>query len=193
MATAFTQQEKRFIRRELRRGAREFASSIGMRRTTVEQLAAAAGISKGAFYKFYDTKELLFFEVLEEFHSEIYGRAEQVLECETAKPPAQRMADALLAAFYCIETASMMDFWENEIPLLLRKIPKEVLDTYYHSDETHILNLMRRFDLRPNSERELVVAVIRTLMLTLAHRKEIGAQYSQALDCLVRGACKQFF
>ena len=94
MATAFTQQEKRFIRRELRRVAREFASSIGMRRTTVEQLAAAAGISKGAFYKFYDTKELLFFEVLEEFHSEIYGRAEQVLECETAKPPAQRMADA---------------------------------------------------------------------------------------------------
>ena len=39
-------------------GAASFARA-GIRRTTVEDLARAAGISKGAFYRFFESKEAL--------------------------------------------------------------------------------------------------------------------------------------
>ena len=79
MATAFTEQEKQQILRRLRQEARRCASHIGMKKTTVDQLAESAGISKGAFYKFYPTKEALFLEVLEEWHSELYEKAAQAV------------------------------------------------------------------------------------------------------------------
>jgi len=60
MATAFTKQEETIILEKLKNAAKEIDVSLGVRRTTVDQLVAAAGISKGAFYKFYASKELLF-------------------------------------------------------------------------------------------------------------------------------------
>lgn len=57
---AFTDEQNEQIRNDLIREARRCGITIGMRKTSVEQLAEAVGISKGSFYKFFDSKELLF-------------------------------------------------------------------------------------------------------------------------------------
>ena len=69
MSIAFSDKEKEQIQKLLRESAWEFARTIGMKKTTVEQLTKAADISKGAFYLFYPSKEMLFFVVLEELHT----------------------------------------------------------------------------------------------------------------------------
>ena len=58
---AFTDEQNEQIRNDLIREARRCGITIGMRKTSVEQLTEAVGISKGSFYKFFDSKELLFF------------------------------------------------------------------------------------------------------------------------------------
>lgn len=63
MSVAFSNQEREEILRSLKQTALRYAGTLGMRRTSVEQLAQAAHISKGAFYKFYASKELLYFEL----------------------------------------------------------------------------------------------------------------------------------
>lgn len=77
---AFSAEENAAIRETLLREARRCAVTLGLRKTSVEQLTEAAGISKGLFYKYFTSKELLFFEVLEDIHSEVYQVAEQALE-----------------------------------------------------------------------------------------------------------------
>ena len=62
---AFSAEENAAIRETLLREARHCAVTLGLRKTSVEQLTEAAGISKGLFYKYFASKELLFFEVLE--------------------------------------------------------------------------------------------------------------------------------
>lgn len=69
---AFSAEENAAIRETLLREARRCAVTLGLRKTSVEQLTEAAGISKGLFYKYFASKELLFFEVLEDIHSEVY-------------------------------------------------------------------------------------------------------------------------
>ena len=39
-----------------------------MKKTSVDQLTKAVGIAKGSFYKFFESKEMLFFAVLENIH-----------------------------------------------------------------------------------------------------------------------------
>ena len=47
---AFSQEENALIRQSLLAEGRRCAVTVGMRKTSVEQLTEAAGISKGSFY-----------------------------------------------------------------------------------------------------------------------------------------------
>ena len=77
---AFTEEQNEKIRNDLICEARHCGITIGMRKTSVEQLTNAAGISKGSFYKFFDSKELLFFAVLEDIHTECFAAAQKSLQ-----------------------------------------------------------------------------------------------------------------
>lgn len=193
MAKAFTEQETDIILQNLKASARRYAASRGVRKTTVDELTMEAGISKGAFYKFYPSKEMLFFEILEDMHTEIYEASAGVLKQNQAKPPADRAAEAVLTACKVMTVSGMMDFMERDVPFLLRKIPMEVQEKHYHSDEVHIKELLVNAGLEPVGGMELAAATVRGLFLTVSHRENIGPLYPQVLDMLVRGACQRLF
>ncbi|MBP1736779.1 MAG: TetR/AcrR family transcriptional regulator [Oscillospiraceae bacterium] len=193
MAKGFTDQEQVVIRRKLKDAARVCAVSSGMRKTTVEQLTRAADISKGAFYKFYVSKELLFFEILEDLHTEIYQASVDVLGRCDMLSPARRAAETILTACRIMNESGMTDFLEQDVPYLLRRIPAEVQAEHYHSDIVHITELLQSAGLTPHGGAALAAATVRGLLLMVSHRKEIGESYPQVLDTLVRGACERLF
>ena len=84
---AFTDEQNEQIRKDLIREAQHCGITIGMRKTSVEQLTNSVGISKGSFYKFFDSKELLFFAVLEDIHTECFAAAQKSLQENTALLP----------------------------------------------------------------------------------------------------------
>lgn len=193
MAKAFTEQETDIILQKLKTSARRNAASRGVRKTTVDELAREAGISKGAFYKFYPSKEMLFFEILEDMHTKIYAASAEVLKQNRADSSADRAAEAVLVACKIMAESGMMDFMEQDAAFLLRKIPAEVQEKHYHSDEVHIKELLSNAELEPAGGMELAAAVVRGLFLTVSHRDNIGPLYPQVLDTLVRGACQHLF
>ena len=70
MPRAFTDNEKASIRRRLLLEGRRAVARSGFRATTVEALCRSAGISKGAFYAFFPSKEALFMELLQNVERE---------------------------------------------------------------------------------------------------------------------------
>jgi AcrR family transcriptional regulator len=71
MPRRFTSNQITSIRQKIITAAMQKITQTGVRKTTVEDLTAAAGISTGAFYKFYSSKEALFFEVYEILEQQI--------------------------------------------------------------------------------------------------------------------------
>ena len=94
---AFTDYETEQLRKALLKETRRCAVTLGMKKTSVDQLTKAVGIAKGSFYKFYESKEMLFFAVLENIHSELYGVADHALSEADSLPPPERTAKAVLA------------------------------------------------------------------------------------------------
>ena len=94
---AFTDYETEQLRKALLKETRHCAVTLGMKKTSVEQLTKAVGIAKGSFYKFYESKEMLFFAVLEGIHAELYGVADHALSETDGLPPSERAAEAVLA------------------------------------------------------------------------------------------------
>ncbi len=190
---AFTEEQNELIRNDLIREARRCGVTIGMRKTSVEQLADAVGISKGSFYKFFESKERLFFAVLEDIHTEVYGVAEQALRENGESAPEERAAKAILASCRKLSDTGAMRFVESDAEFLLHRLPQEIKSAHYHDDEVHIRTLLEESGLRPSGGMALAAATIRGLILTVSHQEQIGQLYPQVLETLVYGACRQLF
>ena len=190
---AFTDYETEQLRKALLKETRHCAVTLGMKKTSVDQLTKAVGIAKGSFYKFYESKEMAFFAVLESIHSELYGVADQALHRNGGLPTSERAAGAILAACRWLSKTKAFVFIENDADFLLHRLPEEVKTAHYHDDETHIRLLLEKYDLAPNRGISLAAATVRGLILTVSHKEQIGELYPQVLETLVYGACRELF
>lgn len=135
MPKGFTERERELIRERLLEQGYRLFSAYGLKKTTVDEVATAAGISKGAFYLFYESKEALFMDVVEEkaekrFRQEILA----AIDLPGTSPRARLLA-VLKKAFSMFKTIPMLQFVTgSDYDLLFRRIPPEILQRHMDSD-----------------------------------------------------------
>ena len=64
MPSAFSEEERSQITEQLLDTATHLFSTQGLRKTSLEELTAPAGIAKSSLYAFFDSKEDLYFEAM---------------------------------------------------------------------------------------------------------------------------------
>ena len=79
MGRSFTKQEKENIRQSLQDACKQSWTRYGYKKTSVDELCRQVGISKGAFYLFFESKEALFCEVLCQVQQQIRDGAAKIL------------------------------------------------------------------------------------------------------------------
>ena len=89
MPRKFTPKEEEQIRNKLRAAGRELMGRRGVRKTGVEELANAAGISKGSFYRFFSSKEELALEILTQWERAFHAGIEQRFRSAAPKNAAE--------------------------------------------------------------------------------------------------------
>lgn len=191
MATAFTQRERERIYQSLQDAALQRAATSGMKHVTVDELAHEAGISKGAFYRFFESKEHLFLFVLERIQDEMYGNAERVLTERSDLDVRERIALAIYEVCHTAEQSGAMNFIREEVPLLIRRLPEETLREHYRSDTERIRSLVLKSNVKLNTSIDTACAVIRLLLLSIPAKKEVGEQFSEAIRLIIDGASER--
>jgi AcrR family transcriptional regulator len=114
MPKAFTEQEKELIRKRLLEQGHKQFSAYGLRKTNIEELAEAAGISKGAFYLFYDSKEALFMEVVEQVEERLRQELFAMVDLPGPSPRARLFA-ILHHAFHRVKTIPLLRFLTGRV------------------------------------------------------------------------------
>ena len=104
-----------------------------------------------------------------------------------------QLTKAVLAVCRRLSDTGDMAFIENDAKLLLQRLPENVKNVHYHDDETHIRQLLEKYDLVPKRGISLAAATVRGLILTVSHKEQIGGLYPQVLETLVYGACRALF
>jgi transcriptional regulator, tetR/acrR family, putative len=192
MATAFTDEEKEIIRKKLQKAAKECLQRYGVRKTTVDQMVAMVDISKGSFYSFYSSKEMLFFRVLEEYQIDIMNRLEEQLEQEN-QINANQFVQLLYDFYQDFRYSFVFTIFKNhEIELLIRKLPKEVITTHHLLDDRMAEKIVSRINIRETVSVEIVSALFRTIAMSILHIEEIGKkQFDTILKLLIQGIVGQ--
>ena len=142
MPKGFNEKEKELIsKRLLEQGYRLF-SAYGLKKTNVEELAGAAGISKGAFYNFYESKEALFMEVIEQAEIRLRQEILSVIDLPGSSPRARLFA-IMKKALSLIETIPMLQFFTgSDYDLLFRRLPAEKLQQHLSGDRAFFEELV---------------------------------------------------
>jgi len=190
MPKCYSEQEKEYIKRRLKEEAAKSLAQYGIRRTTVDDLVKRVKIPKGTFYLFYQSKELLLFEVLNELHeaveSELFRRLRLLAE---KKYSADDLTDVLVDFYLSSMTSPLLQMLNSdEVELLARKLPPEVLAAHVREDDGMIEKLFETLKIEAKVNQEVVSAAFRGVYLLSVQREVIGEEvFSKMLRFLIHG------
>ncbi|MBQ8233711.1 MAG: TetR/AcrR family transcriptional regulator [Lachnospiraceae bacterium] len=192
MPVAFTQEKQYMIIRQLQEIALTLAKDIPVRKIKVEQLTAAAGISKGAFYKFYPSKEALFYELLRQLHKDIYSPALATLTDESVQDPADALCKAILECFEALNTSDYKRFWLEDSLEIMKAVSEEEKLAQYTAETELFRSFLNHFGTLAVSE-ELAFNALRALIGTVYNRKSLEPNYETILRWMAQGVCSHIF
>ena len=189
MPKGFSEHEKNIIReRLLEQGYRQFAA-YGLKKTNVDELAASAGISKGAFYIFYESKEALFMDVIERTEERVRQQLFALVDQPGSSPRARFYALLKKAFDLFAETPILQFFTGSDYDLLFRRIPPEKLQEHLASDQVFIRDLVarcRQAGIPIQVSPEQIVGLLYPLVLAILHRSELGLEaFGGSIDVLL--------
>ena len=189
MPRGFTQHEQEVIRQKLLDAGQHCLATFGIRKTNIEELTAAAGISKGAFYKFYESKEHLFLAVLEAFEEQYRLEMLEHLQSISAGSAFEQVRALLKEAFHAFRNHPMFgNFNPQEYEILLRKLPPELVQEHLKSDDQFVSELMQYWQVSGLVEEHdplLVAGLLKAIFYISLHAEEIGPAFPSAFDVLL--------
>jgi AcrR family transcriptional regulator len=189
MPRGFSQDEKERIRDLLIEHGRALLGNYGARRTSVDELTAAAGISKGSFYTFFPSKEELFFTIFEQFEQSYRAELLQ-LAGRRGGTPHKRVAAFLHQAVTMWRTNPLFTrFTQEEYQYVARKIAPERLEQHLRDDEQFAVRLLetwRRTGLAVTCTPAEFTGLTRALFFVSLHAEEFGGDsYRQTIALLI--------
>ncbi|PYI56897.1 TetR/AcrR family transcriptional regulator [Paenibacillus flagellatus] len=185
----FNEQEKERIQEALLDKGKELFVQYGLKKTSIDDIVRACGIAKGSFYRFYPSKEELYYAVLKR---EEAFKERLIADAESSPLPADQLVERLLhAGIKAIEDSPFLqmtmrgDDWES----LVRKLPRETVVRHAEEDQElgrRLFERLRREGKLGPIDPDVVTGMLRAVMLMALHRKELGPLHDSILNETIR-------
>lgn len=195
MPKSFSEAERAHIKKRLIEEAESCLTQYGLKKTTVDEIVRRVNIPKGTFYLFYESKELLFFDVFIAFHDRIHAQLLETIEgMEDDVRPAQITA-LIFDLYKSIEQSFLYRFlMDGDIELLFRKLPQKAVEAHQIKDDLSVQRLVALVPGISEGKTEIFSAALRALFSTMMFRREIGEDvFDEALKILIHGTVIQMF
>jgi AcrR family transcriptional regulator len=189
MPRGFTEEERAAIMERLVEAGHDLFSRFGLKKTNVSELAEAARISKGAFYRFYPSKESLFMDVIEKAEGRYREELLSVIQIPGAKPRS-RLLGVLQKAFTLLEELPLLQFMtSSDYGQLFQSVPTEKVKEHLRSDrlffETFIANC-RAAGIPIEVDADEISNLLYPIVLAVLHKDELGMEaYGGSIDVLL--------
>ncbi|EIJ80228.1 regulatory protein TetR [Bacillus methanolicus PB1] len=188
----FTEQERDYIRQQLLEKGKELFSVHGLKKTSIKDLTESVGIAQGSFYLFFQSKEELYFRILEKEEEQM---KESLLHHLSKPETPEDFASFLLKGIDLIQGNSFIQrlYFEGDMELLVRKLPAETIASHIQKDNNLLMPLLYSWGFSGFDE-QTISGAIRAFFLMTLHRKEIGENhYEKTIRFLAEAISNQIF
>ncbi len=190
MPKAFSEHEREVIQARLLEAGYKLFSIYGLKKTNVEEIADAAGISKGAFYLFYESKEALFMDVTEQ--AEVRYRQEVLAVVDLPGPsPRERLFRVFQTAFTQWKTYPILKLvTRRDYEMLARRIPADKLHEHLAADRRFLEELVvrcRSAGIPIQAEVEQIASLVYAVLFASLHEEDFGSdRFPGTMDLLLK-------
>ena len=178
MPRGFKGAEKENISKRLIAEGTRLFEHYGLKKTSIEEIVKAAGIAKGSFYKFFPSKEVLYFTCLEAQETKFQEKHLHPLMTSTTN--STEMLTTLFALIFKLPEEYpliALTLNKDQYAALLRGLPEETLASHRDTDKREMMEFMtvwKNCGLEINEDPAVLNGLFQALVLLNLHRPEIG-------------------
>ena len=180
MARSFSEREKENIRKSLIDICKQSWTQNGYKKTSVDEMCKQVGISKGAFYLFFESKEALFCEVLCSVQREICEMAEAAMEEEKGKSGVVKALKLIYRAYdknsflYGSDTA--------DYTILMNKVSEEQAKEMEQAGELSRQLFLCHPALKFRVNANMAISVIYSLIMNIKNKDILPQNHLEVFD-----------
>lgn len=190
MPAGFTDREKEKIRNALIKEGERLFSKYGLRKTTIKDITKAVGIAQGSFYIFFDSKEELYFEILNIEGQKIRRSLAEDIELVKSSPRIG-IKKLLINIYQALGENNLFKdlFSGNSYDILVRKLPREKIEEHIEMDFAEIMPYIIKWQnegIIKQVKPEAITGLLHVLFFVSLHKNDIGkATFNGTFELLV--------
>jgi AcrR family transcriptional regulator len=200
MPIGFSEEEKSKIRENLIKEGKKLFSIYGLKKTTINELTKAVGIAQGSFYNFFNSKEELYFDILDYEGQKLRNQLTRYNKL-IDKNPKKGVKKALLAAYISLENNNLFKelFTDDTYNILKRKLSDEKINKHIELDFSEIRPLIKNWQdqgLLKEKDSEAIMGLLYSMFFITLHKEDIGESvfnktFELLIDLIVDGLIRQ--
>ena len=178
MPRELTEEEKKFERSRLMKCGTNLLLRFGIRRVSVEDIVKEAGIAKGSFYNYFRSKDDFIYEVVWQFHEEMFLNFKQLLSRISTLEKAQQR-DEMKKVFFAMYKSPTFEFFileNSEIRNFLSRYSQEKLDKLEALEEQKYQELLNVCNIQ-NKSIEIIRNYTHIIFLGVGHTELMNETY----------------
>lgn len=183
MPRSFTEREKENIKRSLQEACKQSWTQYGYKKTSVDDLCKQVGISKGAFYLFFESKEALFCEVLCSVQEQICNVALEVIDKHKNK---YGVAEALKLIYREYDKNNFLyNSDSTDFTILMNKLSEEQAKKIEESNHMSQQLFFSQPYLKFKVDAGLAMSVIYSLITNIKNKDILPHKHVETFDFMV--------
>lgn len=183
MSKGFTEQEKQNIRTKLLTECQKSWAKYGYKKTSIDDICRKVGISKGAFYLFYKSKEELFTETLCKLQDHMYRLTDEIME---KQPNKQGFAQALKACYREYNDNFMIsDMQSADFLAFVNKLSPEQLSTIEKDSRNGGMLLLNKPYMQFLIDKDEAASIVMSLLSIVSVKERLSYDHFAVFDFMV--------
>lgn len=183
MARSFTRQEKETIKKNLMEICKKSWTQYGYKKTSVDDICKKAGISKGAFYIFFKSKEALFCEVLCSVQEQICNTAANIIEENKNK---YGVAEALKFIYQEYDKNNFLyNSDSTDFTILMNRLPDEQVKRIKNATYMGRQLFLDKPYLKLKIDTDMAVSVIYSLIMNIKNKDVLPHSHIETFNFMV--------
>lgn len=205
MPKVYSEDEKNRIIGRLKEEANTLMQEKGVKKTTVDELVKRVGIPKGTFYLFYPSKEMLLFDVSQDFHKQVDDyltagimriiKEKNISVSEEAdfSDCVEELTDVILGAMEITYSSCLQVLLNPEsMNLILAKLPEDVLEKHRQEDQGIGKGIFEGLAGKRGLRVEALVGAFLMIIFGGMYKREVGkANWRDSMRILIKGIVLQ--
>ncbi|WP_152393595.1 TetR/AcrR family transcriptional regulator [Paenibacillus guangzhouensis] len=191
MARGFTEEEKQAIQAKLILACEQSWALNGYKRTNIDELCAKAGISKGAFYLFYESKEILFCDVLDVIQARLLALVQSTISNTPTKEEIGRVLKLIYREYEKTNIITQRN--SPEFVAFLNRAPSEWVASSQMISDHFMVDTLFNANLTLKIDQAKAVGIFNGLLSLILNKDILGYDHFEVFSFLLDSALDDIY